>query len=178
MNKALFLDRDGIINIDHGYVYKISQFEFMEGIFDLCNAAQSKGYDIYVVTNQSGIARGYYNINDFNELTAWMLDKFEENKIHIKDVYFCPHHPHKGINEFNKECLCRKPAPGMMIRASEQYDVDLDKSILIGDKPSDMEAAQNSGISIRILVNNDSSTFSEHMTHQVSTLKETIPLLT
>ena len=177
MNKALFLDRDGIINIDYGYVYEISQFEFVDGIFDLCLTAQKKGYDIFIVTNQSGIARGYYNIEDFNQLTTWMLSQFDEQNIYIKDVYYCPHHPSKGSNEYKMECLCRKPAPGMLIRACEQYDIDLANSILIGDKLSDMEAAQNAGINKRILVNEDFTSVSSVITHQTSILKEAIKLL-
>lgn len=176
MNKALFLDRDGIINIDHGYVYEVSAFEFVDGIFELCRQAQNKGYDIFIVTNQSGIARGYYSIDDFNELTTWMLTQFEAQQIHIKDVYYCPHHPNKGSNKYKIECLCRKPAPGMMIRAAEQYDIDLSKSILIGDNITDMEAAQNSGIETRILVKDNAIVISEEATHQINAIKEALPL--
>lgn len=152
MTKALFLDRDGIINIDHGYVHKIEDFEFVEGIFELCQLAVAKGYDIFVITNQAGIARGLYTVADFNTLTSWMSEQFKKQGITIQEVFYCPHHPTKGINEFKMSCQCRKPAPGMILQAQEKYTIDLEQSIFIGDKPSDMQAAEAAGISNRILV--------------------------
>lgn len=153
MNRALFLDRDGIINIDHGYVYKKENFDFVEGIFDLCRYATSKGFDIYVITNQSGIARGLYSIEDFEKLTKWMKAEFNKEGVHIADVMCCPHHPTKGDNEYHKECSCRKPHPGMILAVQDKYNVDLKQSIFIGDKISDMQAAESAGIHNRILVN-------------------------
>ncbi|WDE07490.1 D-glycero-beta-D-manno-heptose 1,7-bisphosphate 7-phosphatase [Thalassomonas viridans] len=152
MAKALFLDRDGIINIDHGYVHKIENFEFVDGIFELCRLAMTKGYDIFVITNQAGIARGLYAVSDFEKLTSWMLAQFEKQYINIREVFYCPHHPTKGVNEFKMSCQCRKPAPGMILQAQEKYNLDLGASIFIGDKPSDMQAAEAAGINNRILV--------------------------
>ncbi|WDE09924.1 D-glycero-beta-D-manno-heptose 1,7-bisphosphate 7-phosphatase [Thalassomonas haliotis] len=152
MAKALFLDRDGIINIDHGYVHKIDDFEFVDGIFELCRLAVAKGYEIFVITNQAGIARGLYGVADFEILTSWMLMQFKEQGINIKEVFYCPHHPTKGVNEFKMTCQCRKPAPGMILQAQEKHKIDLEQSIFIGDKPSDMQAAEAAGISNRILV--------------------------
>ncbi|WDD97143.1 D-glycero-beta-D-manno-heptose 1,7-bisphosphate 7-phosphatase [Thalassomonas actiniarum] len=152
MAKALFLDRDGIINIDHGYVHKIDDFEFVGGIFELCQLAAAKGYDIFVITNQAGIARGLYAVADFETLTSWMLAQFKKQGIDIQEVFYCPHHPTKGVNEFKMSCQCRKPAPGMILKAQEKYNIDLGLSIFIGDKPSDMQAAEAAGISSRILV--------------------------
>ena len=145
-NKALFLDRDGVINIDTGYVHKIEDFEFIDGIFDVCRFFQEKGFMIIVVTNQAGIARGYYDETDFHTLTEWMVGKFKEKGIMITDVFFCPHHP-----EFTGSCSCRKPEPGMILEAAEKYNIDLDRSILIGDKVSDIEAADNAGVGMAIL---------------------------
>ncbi len=152
MNKALFLDRDGIINIDHGYVHKIEDFEFVDGIFDLCRLAVAKGYQIFVITNQAGIARGFYDKTTFEKLSQWMVNAFAEQGITIAKVYYCPHHPSKGVNEFVKSCDCRKPAPGMILKAEEEFSVDLPNSVFVGDKVSDMQAAINAGIECRILL--------------------------
>ena len=147
MKKALFLDRDGVINIDKNYVHKISDFEFVDGIFDLCKYYQDRGYLIFVITNQAGIARGYYDHNDFALLTSWMTGQFKQNDILISKVYYCPHHP-----GFDKECDCRKPNPGMIFQAQKEFDVDLANSVLIGDKESDLQAGKNAGIQNLILV--------------------------
>ncbi|XQW86976.1 D-glycero-beta-D-manno-heptose 1,7-bisphosphate 7-phosphatase [Thalassotalea piscium] len=152
MNKALFLDRDGIINVDHGYVYQSENFEFVEDIFSFCQLAQDKGYLLIVITNQSGIGRGKYTVEQFQELTEWMKEQFKSNKVNINAVYFCPHHPMKGQGEYLKECDCRKPNPGMIIQAAAEHNVDLKQSIFIGDKVSDMKAAEAAGIDKRILV--------------------------
>ncbi|PCI58099.1 MAG: D-glycero-beta-D-manno-heptose-1,7-bisphosphate 7-phosphatase [Gammaproteobacteria bacterium] len=152
MIKALFLDRDGIINIDHGYVYKIADFEFVDGIFELCQKALQFNYQIIVITNQAGIARGYYNENDFLALTHWMKTEFKKHDVVITDVFFCPHHPTSGVNEFKQQCNCRKPAPGMILKAQQLHNIDLQQSIFIGDKGSDMMAAKKAGIEKRIFV--------------------------
>jgi len=152
MNKALFLDRDGIINIDHGYVYQKENFDFVKGIFDICRSANEKGYIIIVITNQSGIGRGKYSETDFKELTAWMVTKFKEQGILIKDVYFCPHHPTNALDDYLMQCECRKPAPGMIIKAAQDHQIALNQSIFIGDKVSDIQAAEAAGIKNRILV--------------------------
>ncbi|MFT6693094.1 MAG: D-glycero-D-manno-heptose 1,7-bisphosphate phosphatase [Colwellia sp.] len=153
MKKALFLDRDGIINIDHGYVHKIEDFEFIDGIFELCRLAIAKGYQIFVITNQAGIARGYYDQATFEALSQWMVNAFAEQAITIAKVYYCPHHPIEGVNEFVMPCHCRKPEPGMIIQAQQEFSLTLAESVFIGDKVSDMQAASNAGIKFRILVN-------------------------
>jgi D-glycero-D-manno-heptose 1,7-bisphosphate phosphatase len=141
MTKALFLDRDGIVNIEKNYVYRIADFEFCEGIFELCLKYQHKGYLIIIITNQAGIARGYYTEADFEKLTTWMLDKFSEKGIEITKVYYCPHHP-----EFTGECECRKPNPGMIFQARKEFNIDVANSILVGDKDSDIQAGIRAGI--------------------------------
>jgi len=142
MKKALFLDRDGIINVEKNYLYKQEDFEFIEGIFALCAYYQKKGYVIVVVTNQSGIDRGYYTQEDFEKLTQWMLEAFKKYNIKIDKVYYCPHHP-----DISGECSCRKPKPGMLLDAAKEFDIDLQNSLMVGDKESDIEAAIQSGIS-------------------------------
>jgi len=151
MKKALFLDRDGIINVDHGYVYKIEEFEFMPDIFDLCKLAVEKDYLIVVITNQSGIARGKYTEQNFDILTQWMCEQFTRNNIKITDVFYCPHHPTKGHGKYLKVCDCRKPQPGLIHKAIAKYNIDVEQSIFIGDKLSDMEAAIAAKVKNRIL---------------------------
>jgi len=146
MQKALFLDRDGVINIEKNYLYKIEDFEFIEGIFDLCKYYQNLGYIIFVVTNQSGIARGYYNKVDFDLLTSWMIEEFYKNDVEIKKVYYCPHHPN-----IDGECDCRKPKPGMLYSAQKDFDIDLKNSIIIGDKQRDIDAGLNAGLQTTFL---------------------------
>lgn len=141
MKKALFLDRDGVVNVEINYLYKVEDFKFVEGILELCKYYQNEGYIIIIVTNQSGIDRGYYTENDFNILTSWMILEFEKNGIEIKKVYFCPHHP-----DISSTCNCRKPNPGMILDAQKELNIDLKNSILIGDKESDIEAAISAGI--------------------------------
>ena len=141
MQKALFLDRDGVINIEKNYLHKINDFEFIEGIFDLCNCFQNLGYQIFVVTNQSGIARGYYTEQDFEKLSVWMKTKFQEKDINITDIFHCPHHP-----DISGKCECRKPNPGMLLKAAKIYNIDLKNSIIIGDKERDIEAGLNAGL--------------------------------
>ena len=141
MKKGLFLDRDGVINVEKEYLYKIEDFEFINGIFDLCQHYQDLGYMIFVVTNQSGIARKYYTEEDFHLLTEWMIQEFKKRDITIEKVYHCPHHP-----KINKECSCRKPEPGMILQAKEEFNLDLAHSLMIGDKERDIEAAINAGI--------------------------------
>ena len=141
----IFLDRDGVINIDKSYVYKIEEFEFCEYIFELCRYFKELNYEFIIVTNQSGIGRGYYNIDDFNKLTNWMIDRFYEQKIEILDTLYCPHSP-------EDDCNCRKPKAGMIKKAIEKYDIDLNNSWLIGDKLTDIEAAINGKIKNHILI--------------------------
>jgi len=152
MIKALFLDRDGIINVDHGYVYKKEEFEFVEDIFTVCLDAQNKGYEIFVITNQSGIARGKYTVDQFEQLSLWMVEKFKSKGVVISDVYHCPHHPDKGLGKYLKSCDCRKPEPGMLLLAEKEHNIDLDNSAFIGDKVSDIKAAERAGIENRIIL--------------------------
>jgi len=178
MNKALFLDRDGIINVDHGYVYKMSDFEFVEGIFELCQKAQQLNYKIIIITNQSGIARGYYTESDFNQLTTWMKAEFLKNKIVITDVFYCPHHPTSDISKYKKQCACRKPEPELITQAKEKYNIDLSKSIFVGDKESDMQAAQNANINKRILVASNYGLQSEVATIITTSVQEVVEKIT
>lgn len=151
LRPALFLDRDGVINIDRAYVSCREDFHFMEGIFELCREAKRLGYWIIVITNQAGIGRGYYTEDDFLNLTAWMKEVFKAEGVEIDAVYFSPYHPEYGVGKYKKDTNCRKPKPGMILQATSDFKVDLNNSILIGDKDSDIEAGHAAGVGRNIL---------------------------
>lgn len=148
---ALFLDRDGVINIDHAYVSKKEHFEFVEGIFELCRNAKQLGFLICVVTNQAGIGRGYYTEKDFLELTDWMCNVFSKEGSEIDKVYFCPTHPEHGVGEYKIDSRFRKPGPGMILQAADELGIDLAKSILVGDKETDIQAGIAAGVGCNLL---------------------------
>ena len=153
--KALFLDRDGVINHDYGYVSQQKDFDVIDGIFDLARSATDKGYLICVITNQAGIGRGYYSVRDFQRLTDWMCGQFKREKAEITKVYYSPYHPIHGVGGYKKDDLSRKPNPGMLLQASKEMGIDLNKSIFIGDKLTDMEAGIAAGIGTNILLRAD-----------------------
>ncbi|MFD2166040.1 D-glycero-beta-D-manno-heptose 1,7-bisphosphate 7-phosphatase [Thalassotalea euphylliae] len=177
MKRALFLDRDGIINVDFGYVHQIKDFEFVDGIFDVCRYALDMGYEIYVITNQAGIARGYYTEDDFLQLTEWMKIEFARRDIQISGVYYCPHHPEKGDNEYVITCDCRKPAPGMILKAAKEHGISLGHSAFIGDKVSDMKAAEAAGIHNKILVASQYQDDENTHAHRINSIKEAAAFL-
>jgi D-glycero-D-manno-heptose 1,7-bisphosphate phosphatase len=149
--RALFLDRDGVINVDHGYVHRPERFDFIDGIFDLCAKAHAHGWLIFVVTNQAGIARGLYTESQFWKLTEWMCDQFHSRGSRIKKVYFCPFHPVDGIGIYRQDSNCRKPKPGMILQAVTEYDINPKASLMVGDKLSDIEAGLAAGINQNLL---------------------------
>jgi len=144
--QALFLDRDGVINVDYDYVSCPEQIEFVDGIFDLCRHAHSLDYLIFVVTNQSGIGRGYYTEDDFQRLMNWMRKIFQDQDCPITQVYFCPYHPTKGMGQYQRESNWRKPKPGMILAAAADFKLNLKSSVLVGDRPRDIEAGQAAGV--------------------------------
>jgi D-glycero-D-manno-heptose 1,7-bisphosphate phosphatase len=143
--KTIFLDRDGVINKEVNYLSRINDFEFIDGVFEACKHFQNLGYAIIIITNQSGIGRGYYSENDYQILTKWMLSKFNKQNIEILDIFYCPHSP-------NNQCDCRKPKSRMFEIAKNKYMIDMKKSWSIGDKETDIEASNLSGILNTILV--------------------------
>ena len=162
---ALFLDRDGVVNVEKNYLHKIEDFEFIEGIFELCKKYQALGFLIVIVTNQSGIARGYYSEEDFEILSRWMLDVFERENIHITALYHCPHHP-----DISGACSCRKPEPGMLLEAARAYDIDLEHSLLVGDSERDITAAHRAGVPESYLFSQEAE--SSEATKIIRSLKE------
>jgi D-glycero-D-manno-heptose 1,7-bisphosphate phosphatase len=143
--RTIFLDRDGVINKEISYLHKIDDFVFINGVFKSCLYLKKLGYEIIIITNQSGIARGYYSELDYQILTSWMLNHFKKNNIEILDIFHCPHSPEAS-------CKCRKPRPGMLLKAKRKYSIDMANSWLIGDKEIDIQAAENAGIRNTIIV--------------------------
>lgn len=153
LRPALFLDRDGVINHDdEGYTHTVAAFRFRDGIFDLCDAAQARGMALVVVTNQAGIGRGYYTEAEFQTLTAWMLARFAERGIRFAAVEHCPDHPQHGIGAYRRDTPRRKPGPGMILDASAAHGLDRARSVMVGDRASDMQAALAAGVGTRILL--------------------------
>jgi D-glycero-D-manno-heptose 1,7-bisphosphate phosphatase len=146
--KTIFLDRDGVINKDKHYLYKIEDFEFIEGIFESCRHFQSLNFQIIIISNQSGIDRGYYSENDFLRLNHWMINQFKIKGIQILNTFYCPHLP-------DANCSCRKPMPGMFNKADKIHGIDFLNSWMIGDKETDIEAAIAAGINKTILIKTD-----------------------
>ena len=151
MKPALFVDRDGVINVDHGYVHRVEDFEFVPGIFALCRVAAEYGHPVIVVTNQAGIGRGYYGQADFDRLSDWMCTRFAAEGAPIAAVYSCPTHPTEGVGAFRVESTFRKPGPGMILQARDEHALDLGRSVLVGDKPSDLAAGRAAGVGLNLL---------------------------
>ena len=157
MTPALFLDRDGVINVDHAYVHRIADFEFIPGIFDLVRAARALQMQVVVVTNQAGIGRGLYTEDDFSALTAWMCERFVEQGAAISRVYHCATHPTEGIGAYRVDSPLRKPHPGMLLAARDALDVDMPGSVMLGDKLGDVQAGLAAGVGLNLLLAADDS---------------------
>lgn len=153
--RALFLDRDGVINLDHGYVHAPAATEWIPGIFELCQAARGAGYPIIVVTNQAGIARGLYSEQAFLDYTRWMHGEFARRGIPLLATFYCPHHPTAGAGPLTGPCECRKPKPGMIRAALDEFGIDAGRSVLVGDKDSDASAGEAAGIGTIVNINAD-----------------------
>ena len=170
--KTIFLDRDGVINKEVGYLHKIEDFIFIDGVFEACLSFKKLDYQIIIISNQSGIARGYFTLFEYEKLTKWMLTQFSKQNISILDVFFCPHGP-------KSKCSCRKPKPGMLVDAQNQYNIDLEKSWMIGDKETDIKAANLAGINNTILLRsghliNESNSNSKFIINSIKQSKEVI----
>lgn len=165
MKRALFLDRDGVINVDRGYVSRIEHFKFIDGTIEALQTAQGKGYLLIVVTNQSGIGRGYYTLDDFQMLTAFMLAELYKNGIDLKpeQIFYCPHAPEEA-------CACRKPEPGMFLKAQKRFDIDLKNSWMVGDKISDLVAAQKAGVGHLVKIG-EGSELADHVVNSLAEVR-------
>lgn len=152
---AAFLDRDGVINLDRGYVHRIEDVEFVSGVFEGAQALQSLGFVLVIATNQSGIGRGLYSETDLLAVNRWMDSQFARHEVRIDGFYHCPHHPTDAIGEYRRECDCRKPAPGLLLRAATELQLDLARSAMFGDRESDLQAAAAAGVPLRFLLGTD-----------------------
>lgn len=152
LRPALFLDRDGVINVDHAYVYRREDFQFVEGIFELVALAKRLGYLVIVVTNQAGIGRGLYAEADFLALMDWVREQFFAQGGDVDAVYFCPDHPVHGIGDYKRESEFRKPGPGMLRQAQQEWSIDMPRSVMVGDKESDMLAGLAAGVGMLLLL--------------------------
>jgi len=149
---ALFLDRDGVINWDYGYVHRKESFDFKPGIFDLILDAKASGYLCVVVTNQAGIGRGLYSTEQFRRLSNWMCEQFENKGGLIDAIYYSPFHPVEGLGKYLLEENTRKPGAGMFYEAIEDLNIDVSKSIMVGDKMSDMKAGISANVADNYLL--------------------------
>ena len=152
---VLFLDRDGVINVNHGYVHTAERTEWVAGILPLLGEAARLGYQVVVATNQAGIARGLYSIDEFIAYTHWQHQQLLETGAPLLGTWFCPHHPTAGLGEFKLDCLCRKPGPGMLLKAMEHFPLDPAQALFVGDKVSDMQAGAAAGVGKLLLIEGD-----------------------
>lgn len=177
-DRALFLDRDGVINVNHGYVHRPENFDFIDGVFDLGRAAHAQNYRLVVITNQAGIARGFYSEQQFHELTQWMCDQFLLQGAPIAKVYYSPFHPTEGFGKYKKDDLSRKPHPGMILQAQRELNLDLERSILIGDKASDIKAGISAGVGCNLLFANDEPAELQNVDYKrITSPADALPLL-
>jgi D-glycero-D-manno-heptose 1,7-bisphosphate phosphatase len=153
--RAAFLDRNGVINVDHGYVHRREDFQLVPGTLAACAQLHRLGFALVVVTNQSGIGRSLYDEDDYRRLTEWMRGEFAAAGALLSGVYHCPHHPQAVLPQYRHACDCRKPAPGMLLAAARELSLDLGRSVLFGDKASDIEAAVAAGVPQRVLLGTD-----------------------
>jgi D-glycero-D-manno-heptose 1,7-bisphosphate phosphatase len=152
LRPAAFLDRDGVLNEDLGYVHRVADFHWLPGAVAACRRLQNAGFALVVVTNQSGVARGLYTLADVEHLHAHMAQQLQAQGVKLTAVYACPHHPDGLPGPYRQTCDCRKPQPGMLLQALREHRLDPTQSVLFGDRASDLQAGQSAGVSRRFLV--------------------------
>lgn len=155
--RAVFLDRDGVINEERGHVHTIENFHFLPGALEGCRRMAAAGYLLIVATNQAGLARGLYSVAEFERLTAWVARRFAEHEAPLAATYYCPHHPEATVAALRLVCDCRKPAPGLLIRAQRDLRIDMPNSVMIGDKESDIAAGHAAGVGRCLLLRSSSA---------------------
>ena len=145
-NKAVFLDRDGTINVEKNYLYKIEEFEYMPGVLEGLKLLNDNGYLLVIITNQSGIARGYYTEEQYVKLNHWLVDDLRKRGIDIAGSYYCPHHPNAAVKRYRINCECRKPGIALFEKAIRELDITPEKSYAIGDKERDLEICKKTDV--------------------------------
>ena len=156
---ALFLDRDGVINIDHGYVGSHERFEWMPGALEAISAATDAGWHVFVVTNQSGVARGHYDEAAVKALHKWMCDEARRFGGTIDDIRYCPYHEAGSVPAYRRASDWRKPQPGMLLDLMQAWELDAARCVLVGDQDTDMEAARAAGIKGRLFTGGNLAEF-------------------
>lgn len=174
-HRALFLDRDGVINEDYGYVHKKEDFIFVGGVFQLVSTAKEKGYLVIIVTNQAGIGRGYYSEGDFVHLMDWVKQRFAEKGGTIDAVFHCPFHPIHGVGKYKQKSFFRKPEPGMLLQAAQDYGLHLPSSVLVGDSLTDIQAGLAAKVGKLFFYNADGASVDGAQT--IARLSDIIPFL-
>ena len=169
-NQAVFIDRDGVLNEDFGYTSQLSDLKILEGVVEGLQAILALNFKVIIITNQSGIARGLYSIEDLHVFMNEMINIFLKNQIDITDYFFCPHHPEGMTQEYAIKCSCRKPEAGMLFAAEKKHNLDLSKSILIGDKETDILAGKNANLFSNILISSEERNDQSNATHIVKNL--------
>lgn len=159
MRKTIFLDRDGVINRDSGYVYKVEDFEFMPNVLEDLIHLHALGFQIIIITNQSGIARGYYTARDYKKFTKHYLSILKKNGIKDVKVLYCPHHPDGKIKRYSKHCKCRKPEIGLFEKAIKKYDVDISQSFVVGDRERDLTVSKKYKSIKPFIINSESNNY-------------------
>jgi D-glycero-D-manno-heptose 1,7-bisphosphate phosphatase len=157
MKRAAFLDRDGVINLDRDYVHRQEDFVFVPGVLEAARKLHELGFALVVITNQSGIGRGLYTEAQFLQLTEWMREQFKAAGAPLAGVYYCPHHPTEALDPYRIVCDCRKPAPGLFLRAARELGIDLSASVMFGDRASDLDAARGAGVPLLVLLGTDAA---------------------
>ena len=146
LRPAAFIDRDGVLNVDHGYVFRVQDFQWLPGAIDALGQLQRAGHALVVITNQSGVARGLYTLDDVERLHVHLRAELQAHGVQLTGIYACPHHPDGVVPEYSLNCACRKPMPGMIEQAAREHGLDLAASWLFGDKASDIEAGRRAGV--------------------------------
>lgn len=149
---AVFLDRDGVINRDTGYTHKLEELEILPGVAQGCKQLVDAGFALIIVTNQSGIARGLYSESQFQTFNSALLGKLAQDNVRFLATYHCPHHKDGEIADYSYLCDCRKPLPGMLLKAANEHPIDLVNSYIVGDRPSDLDAGTNAGLAGKVLI--------------------------
>lgn len=150
--KVAFLDRDGVINKEIGYLHRVDDFEYTENCVPALRNLSSLGYELIIVTNQAGIAKGLYTERDYQALTEWLVSDLKASGVDLLDVFYCPHHPNGKVTAYSRPCSCRKPQPGMFYLARDKHGIDTSNSIVVGDKHSDILAGRKANIGRAFLV--------------------------
>ena len=151
MKKAVFFDRDGVLNVDVIDLHELEKFQWIDGAIDAIKLCNEKGYLVVVITNQSGIARGVFTEEDVKKIHSHMASELEKFGAHIDAFYYCPHHPNGTVDGYAKVCDCRKPKPGLILQACKDFDIDVKNSVMIGDKQRDIECGINAGVEKTLL---------------------------